>query len=240
VSRPVRLRRQAEGDRLDLEAAIDAAIDRRLALTPSPKVYARLERRFRDLSVLLLLDASQSTNDPVPGAGATVLALERDAAALLSHAMDGLGDPFAIHAFCSDTREDVHYYRLKDFDAPYDRGAQRRLAGVKGRFSTRMGAALRHAGRDLVRQMSYRRLLLLISDGEPADVDIADRRYLVEDARRAVLGLQHAGIDVFCVGLSAGGEDHLARIFGRRNTFQLDRVERLPEKLPLLYFRLTG
>jgi nitric oxide reductase NorD protein len=240
VSRPLRVRRQREGDRLDLEATITAAIDLRAGLTPSPNVYARLERRWRDLTVLVLIDASQSTNDIVKAAGRSVLELERDATSLLAHAMDGMGDPFAIHAFCSDTREDVHYYRLKDFDTLWGTLAKRRLAGVTGRFSTRMGAALRHAGRDLAACQSYRKLLLLVSDGEPSDVDIADRRYLVEDARRAVLSLQHQGIDLFCVGLDAGGDSYLTRIFGRSNVIQLDRIERLPEKLPLLYFRLAG
>ena len=240
VSRPLRVRRQREGDRLDLEATITAAIDLRAGLTPSPNVYARLERRWRDLSVLVLIDASQSTNDLVKGAGRSVLELERDATSLLAHAMDGMGDPFAIHAFCSDTREDVHYYRLKDFDTHWGPMAKRRLAGVTGRFSTRMGAALRHAGKDLASRDSYRKLLLLVSDGEPSDVDIADRRYLVEDARRAVLSLRHQGIDLFCVGLDAGGDSYLTRIFGRANVIQLDRIERLPERLPLLYFRLAG
>jgi nitric oxide reductase NorD protein len=240
VSRPVRMRRQREGDRLDIEATITAAIDLRAGLTPSPNIYARLERRWRDLSVLLLLDASQSTNDVVKSAGRSVLELERDASSLLAYAMDGMGDPFAIHAFCSDTREDVHYYRLKDFDTIWGAMAKQRLAGVTGRFSTRMGTALRHAGRSLVSRTSYRKLLLLISDGEPSDVDIADRRYLVEDARRAVLSLRHQGIDVFCVGLDAGGDSYLTHIFGRSNVIQLDRIERLPEKLPLLYFRLAG
>lgn len=240
VSRPLRVRRQREGDRLDLEATIAAAIDLRAGLTPSPNVYARLERRWRDLSVLVLIDASQSTNDLVKAAGRSVLELERDATSLLAHAMDGMGDPFAIHAFCSDTREDVHYYRLKDFETLWGAVAKRRLAGVTGRFSTRMGAALRHAGRDLASRESYRKLLLLVSDGEPSDVDIADRRYLVEDARRAVLSLRHQGIDLFCVGLDAGGDSYLTHIFGRPNVIQLDRIERLPEKLPLLYFRLAG
>ena len=240
VSRPTRMRRQREGDRLDLEATIGAAIDLRAGLTPSPNIYARLERRWRDLSVLLLIDASQSTNDIVKEAGRPVLELERDATSLLAHAMDGMGDPFAIHAFCSDTREDVHYYRLKDFDTRWDTLAKRRLAGVIGKYSTRMGAALRHAGHDLAACHSYRKLLLLVSDGEPSDVDIADRRYLVEDARRAVLSLRHQAIDLFCVGLDAGGDSYLTRIFGRSNVIQLDRIERLPEKLPLLYFRLAG
>lgn len=240
VSRPLRVRRQREGDRLDLEATITAAIDLRAGLTPNPNIYARLERRWRDLSVLVLIDASQSTNDIVKAAGRSVLELERDATSLLAHAMDGMGDPFAIHAFCSDTREDVHYYRLKDFDMQWDTLAKRRLAGVIGKYSTRMGAALRHAGRDLAACHSYRKLLLLVSDGEPSDVDIADRRYLVEDARRAVLSLQQLGIDLFCVGLDAGGDSYLTRIFGRSNVIQLNRIERLPEKLPLLYFRLAG
>jgi nitric oxide reductase NorD protein len=240
VSRPMRMRRQREGDRLDLEATIAAAIDLRAGLTPSSNIYARLERRWRDLAVLVLIDASQSTNDIVKAAGRPVLELERDATSLLAHAMDGMGDPFAIHAFCSDTREDVHFYRLKDFDARWDTLAKRRLAGVVGRYSTRMGAALRHAGRDLAACYSYRKLLLLVSDGEPSDVDIADRRYLVEDARRAVLSLRHQGIDLFCVGLDAGGDSYLTRIFGRSNVIQLDRIERLPEKLPLVYFRLAG
>jgi hypothetical protein len=240
VSRPRRLRRQHEGDRLDLEACIDAAIDGRLGDAPDPRIYARLERRFRDLSVLLLLDASQSTNDIVPGIGRSVIELELEAAALLGHAMAGLGDPFAIHAFCSDTRADVRYYRIKEFDGLYDAAARARLAGLAGRFSTRIGAALRHAGRELSGRLSYRRLLLVISDGEPSDVDVADRRYLVEDARHAVASMARLGVDVFCVGLDAGGDNYLTRIFGRRNVLQLDRVERLPEKLPMLYFRLTG
>ena len=240
VSRPLRVRRQSEGDRLDLEAAIAAAIDRRAGLAPSAKVYARLERRFRDLSVLVLIDASHSTNDVIGAAGKSVLELERDAATLLGHAMDGLGDPFALHAFCSETRENVHYYRLKDFDEEWNATVKRRLAGLAGRFSTRMGAALRHAGRELAHRRSYRKLLLFISDGEPSDIDVADRRYLVEDARRAVLSLRQQGIDLFCVGLDAAGDGYLSRIFGRGNVVQIDAVERLPEKLPLLYFRLAG
>ena len=240
VSRPVRFRRQGEGDRLDLEAAITAAIDRRAGLTPSPNVYARLVRRWRDLSVLVLIDASQSTNDIVMAAGRSVLELARDATALLAEAMDGLGDPFAIHAFCSDTRDDVRYYRFKDFDLPWGPLAKRRLASVSGRFSTRMGAALRHAGREMTARPSYRKLLLLVSDGEPSDVDVADRRYLVEDARRAVLALRHSGIDVFCVGLGAGGDSYLPRIFGRHHLAQISRIEQLPARLPLLYFRLAG
>ncbi len=240
VSRPVRLRRQAEGDTLDLDACIAAEIDRRLGQAPDPGLYSVLIRRHRDLSSLVLLDISQSTGDEVPGAGASVLTLEREAATLIAHAMAKLGDNFALRAFCSDGRAAVGYHLIKDFAEPFDRRIFSRLAGLESRLSTRMGTALRHAGAELDGQRSHRRLLLIVTDGEPSDVDVGDHKYLVEDARHAVLELGHKGIDVFCVGLDSGGDNYLARIFGRRSVLQIDRIEHLPEKLPMLYLRLTA
>ncbi len=239
VSRPRRLRAQAEGDILDLDACIAAAISLRAGELPDARIYSRTERRNRDLATLLLLDVSHSTNDRLPGTTTSVLALERAAAALLGDAMQSLGDRFAIRAFCSNGRHDVRYAAIKDFSAPFDDNSKRSLAGLRGALSTRLGAALRHAGAELGREAAYRRLLLVVSDGEPADIDVGNRRYLVEDARHAVQELFARGIDVFCVGLDAGGSD-FTRIFGRHRVFQIDRIESLPEKLPLIYLRLTA
>lgn len=240
IGRPQRLKRQPEGEAIDIEAAIEATISRRVGEMPDDRVYMKHERRFRDLSVHVLLDISESTKDSIRNGTASVLDIEKEATALLAHAMDELGDPFAIAAFCSNQRDDVRYFRIKDFGKPYDAACEANLAGLSGGYSTRMGAAIRHAGADLQRQPSHRRLLLVITDGEPSDIDVTDGTYLVEDARRAVQSLAHEGIDVFCVGLDSGGDSYLSRIFGRRNAVQIDRIERLPEKLPMLYLRLTA
>ena len=239
VSRPVRMRRQPQGDRLDLDACIRAAIDRRAGFTPEARIYETNEMRSRDLSVLALLDISESTRDRVKDTTTTVIALERAATALLAQAMSGLGDPFAIHAFCSKGREEVRYYRVKDFGENYSSLTRARLAGLRGMLSTRLGAALRQAGQEIIGQATHRKLVLVITDGEPSDIDVADRKYLVEDARKAVHELAHMGIDVFCVGLDNGGESYLSRIFGVRNYLMINRLEALPQKLPMLYFRLT-
>ena len=212
----------------------------RIGETPNTQVYQRMERRHRDLSVQVLLDVSQSTADRVPGHTSTVLELEREATVLLAHAMDGLGDPFAIGAFCSNGREEVRYAQIKTFDGAFGTEAHARLAGMTAGYSTRMGAALRHAATELERQRSYRRLILLLTDGEPSDVDCPDEKYLIEDARRAVQTLASRGIDVCCVALGSENEEALNRVFGRRNLIRIDRVERLPEQLPLLYMRLTA
>lgn len=239
ISRPVRMRRQPQGDSLDLDASIRAMIDYKSGITPDARIYETKEMRARDLSVLVLLDVSESTRDRVRDTTTTVIALERAAAALLGQAMNELGDPFAIHAFCSNGREEVRYYRVKDFAESSPSALKGRLAGLRGMLSTRLGAALRQAGAEIERQTTHRKLVLVITDGEPSDIDVADRKYLVEDARKAVHELAHKGIDVFCVGLDSGGESYLPRIFGLRNYLMINRIEALPEKLPMLYFRLT-
>lgn len=240
VSRPARLRARTEGDRLDLDATIQATIDRRAGLAPSPRIFETTERRNRDLSVLMLLDISESTKDFVKGSSTTILTVERIATALLSQALFDLGDAFAVAAFCSNGRDDVRFYPVKNFNQPYDRHARARLAGLRGGLSTRIGCALRHAGALVGAQRTHRRLVLVVTDGEPSDIDVADRRYFVEDARKAVQSLAHNAIDVFGIGLDGYGTPYLGRMFGRRNFVVIDQIARLPDKLPLLYMRLTN
>jgi len=239
ISQPQKINRQPEGEVLDLNASIEAMISRRVGEIPESHVYVRSERRNRDLSVHVLLDVSESTNDKAVGSNDSILELERQATALLAHAMSGLGDPFAISAFSSNRRDDVRYHRIKDFGAPYGALSKSYLSGLQAGYSTRLGAAMRHAAQDLKSQKTYRKLLLVVTDGEPSDLDVTDKKYLVEDARHVIHDLSMSGIDVFCVGLDSGGDSYLSRIFGRRNVVQIDRLESLPEKLPLLYLRLT-
>lgn len=240
VSQPERLRKQHDGDYLDIDACIEAEVSKRLGEQPDPRVYTRTERRQRDLSVMVLLDISESTNDKILASDARVIDVECQATALLAHAMAGLKDPFAIAAFCSNQREEVRYYRVKNFDTSYESLPKSYLAGLTSGFSTRLGAAIRHAAEDIKTQLTHRRLILVLTDGEPADIDISDKYYLVEDARHAVHTLAHSGIDVFCVGLDSGGENYLTRIFGPRNFVLINKLESLPERLPMLYFRLTA
>ena len=178
IQRPVRLRRQVEGDRLDLDASIAATVDRRSGRAPDPRVHERRGKGNRDLAALLLLDLSLSTNTYVPSAGTTVLNLAREATALVADAMDKIGDSFAIHGFDSNGRSEVEYYRLKDFDDPYGERARARLAGMTGQLSTRMGTALRHAGQFLRWRRVAQKLILLVTDGAPHDIDVHDRNYL--------------------------------------------------------------
>jgi len=234
-----RLRKQEDGDEIDLEAAVRALVDLRTGTTPDTRIHRRNVRRTRDLAVLVLLDLSQSTNETVRGGESTVLDLTRQASTLLAEALAKLGDPFAIHGFASDGRHEVEYRRFKDFDEPWDAPARAKLSGMEGRLSTRMGTAIRHAGSRLARRPEKRKLLLVVTDGAPADVDVRDPQYLRADARKAVEALSRDGIGAYCISLDPGADAYVSRIFGANRHAVVDRVERLPERLPLLYLSLT-
>jgi nitric oxide reductase NorD protein len=235
-----RMRGLEDGDEVDINAAIDAMIAIRMGEQPSPRITMRNVLKTRDLSVVILLDLSESTNEPMSGSEKTVLQLTREAATLVSIAMEGIGDPFAIHGFASDGRHDVQYYRFKDFNQHFDDDAKSRLAGMKGGFSTRMGAALRHAGQHLLKQQEKRKLVLLLTDGEPADIDERDPQHLRHDTKKAVEELYSTGVLTYCLTLDPNADDYVKRIFGANNYTVIDNVDKLPEQLPTLFASLTA
>lgn len=236
----VRQRHQEDGDEIDINAAIRAMIDLRMGETPDPRINIRYERKTRDLAVLLLLDLSESTNEVIGNSDRPIIQLAREATALLAWAVDAIGDPFAIHGFASDSRHDVQYYRFKDFSKPYDEHVKARLAGMKGGYSTRMGAAFRHAAHYLQQQPQEKKLLLVVSDGEPADIDVRDPQYLRYDTKKAVEELILRGIRTYCLTLDPSADDYISRIFGVNNYSVVDHVNRLPERLPSLFASLTS
>lgn len=238
-----RVRNLEDGDEIDLNAAIDAMVSIRMGAQPDPRITMRNVVKRRDLAVLVLLDLSESTNDPIDDAapeGKRILDLTREASALVATAIDGIGDPFALHGFSSDGRHDVQYRRFKDFGERWGDDAKARLAGMTGGLSTRMGAAMRHAAAHLMAQPQRRKLLLLVTDGEPADIDERDPQHLRHDTRKAVEELHGQGIMTYCLTLDADADAYVQRIFGPTRYTIVDHVERLPEKLPTLFASLTG
>jgi nitric oxide reductase NorD protein len=245
----VRRRGYEEGEELDLNAAVRAMTDIRRGVMPDPRINIRIVRHVRDLSIVVLMDLSESTNERIGGIDKgdpayvetpSILDLTRESTGLLAWAIDSIGDNFAVHGFASDGRHDVQYYRFKDFAQPYDDDAKARMAGMKGGLSTRMGAALRHAGWHLAQQNATKRLVLVITDGEPADIDERDPQYLRHDAKKAVEDLAMKGIHTYCLTLDPNADRYVARIFGENRYSIVDHVEKLPERLPAVFAALTG
>jgi nitric oxide reductase NorD protein len=235
-----RVRNMEDGDEIDINAAVDAMISIRMGEQPNPRITMRNVLKSRDLAVVVLMDLSESTNETTQGSDKTILELTREAATLVSTAINGIGDPFALHGFASDGRHDVQYYRFKDFNQHFDDEVKSRLAGMQGGYSTRMGAAMRHAGHHLLKQPERRKLLLLVTDGEPADIDERDPQHLRHDTKKAVEELYSNGVLSYCLTLDPLADNYVKRIFGENNYTIIDNVERLPEKLPTLFASLTS
>ncbi len=234
----VRIRFQEEGTDLDLDVAIRSLIDYKSGVTPDPRINMSHRHDGRNIAVTLLLDLSASLDDIPDGCSQTILELSQEAVALLGMAIDELGDPFAIAGFSSNTRHQVRYQHIKGFSEKWDNEVKSRLAAVEAGYSTRMGAAIRHAGHYLSHQKSDKKLLLILTDGEPSDVDADDQYLLIADTAMAVKELDQAGVYTYCINLDPDADDYVRDIFGNQYTV-IDKVERLPEKLPQLFMALT-
>ncbi|MFH1817658.1 MAG: VWA domain-containing protein [Pseudomonadota bacterium] len=234
----VRIRYQEEGSELDLDVAIRSLIDFKGGATPDPRINMSHRTDGRDIAVMLLLDLSESLNDKAAGSDQTILELSQEAVSLLAWAIEKLGDPFAIAGFHSNTRHDVRYLHIKGYGEHFNDDVKARLAAMEAGYSTRMGAAMRHAAHYLGARQADKKLMLILTDGKPSDVDAHDERLLIEDARQAVKELDQDGIFAYCISLDPKADEYVGDIFGRRFTV-IDHVERLPERLPQLFMALT-
>ena len=224
------LGRQRAGDELDIGACVNAIVDRQVGLTPDDRLYLDARPARRGMAISLLVDASGSTETFVTEEH-RIVDLERIALLLASEALDALGDLYAIDTFAGKTVNNVILTPIKSFaerNGPVVRG---RIAGIEPNGFTRLGAAVRHATLQLARQSAGHRLLLLLSDGRPNDVDEYQGPYGVEDSRQAIMEARASGVFPFCLTIDQDASEYLPRIFGATGHTILQRPEQLPRAL---------
>lgn len=234
----VRIRYQEDGSELDLDVAIRSLIDYKSGAQPDPRINMSHRNDGRSIAVMVLLDLSESLNEKAAGSEQTILELSQEAVSLLGWAVEKLGDPFAIAGFHSNTRHDVRYLHIKGYSEHWNDEVKGRLAAMEANYSTRMGAAMRHAAHYLEKQQADKKLLLILTDGQPSDIDSKDGELLIADARQAVQELDRQGIYSYCINLDPKADEYVADIFGKQYTI-IDKVEQLPQKLPELFISLT-
>ncbi len=226
----LRLRKQLEGEEIDLQAYIDNHADFRAGLPMSQALYQRSRPMQRDMAIVLLIDMSGSTDSWI-STDKRVIDIEREALLLVSIALQGMAQPSAVMAFSGVGPHAVTVRTLKSFDEPYDNEIARRIAALEPEHYTRAGAAIRHATAVLMRQSAHHRLLLLLSDGKPNDIDDYEGRYGVEDMRQAVTEAKLQGISPFCLTIDRQAANYLPRIFGVHHYALLPKPELLPTVL---------
>lgn len=223
----VRLRQQSDGDDIDIQGWIDNQAQRHVGGALEQRLYEAARRGRRDLAVTLLVDISGSTDGWVSGQS-RVIDVEREALLMVCIALDGLGEPFSVLGFSGEGAHGVVVRTIKGFDEGYGNQIALRIAGLEPENYTRAGAALRHATALLMTQAAEHKLLILLSDGRPNDVDQYDGRYGVEDLRQAVTEARLQGISPFCLTIDRQAATYLPAVFGEHAYALLQRAELLP------------
>ncbi len=238
--RPARrwVKAQADGAEIDLDAVVRATTDRACGMQAVDNVFQSQERRERDLACLVLADLSLSTDAWVSNE-ARVIDVVRESLLLFGTALTATGDRFALCGFSSVRRNNVRFSRLKDFDAPFAAAERGRVLAIKPGYYTRLGAAIRHASNLLEKQAASRRLLLILSDGKPNDLDLYEGRYGIEDSRSAVMDAKRHGLRPFCVTIDRESPSYLPHVFGAGGYAIIRRPQELPQQLLRLYAAMT-
>ncbi|MGB5395796.1 MAG: VWA domain-containing protein [Gammaproteobacteria bacterium] len=226
---------QTDGQEIDIDACIRFACDRHSGHSMADGNYYReLRSGERDLSCLLLADLSLSTDAYIDN-HQRIIDVIRDSLFLFGECLHSNGDRFALCGFSSRKRDPVRLHTIKNFEEAYDSKIRGRIAAIKPGYYTRLGAGIRYATQQLIAHGSGRRLLLVLTDGKPNDLDQYEGRYGIEDTRHAVIAARRSGLLPFCVTIDHRGNDYLPHIFGKGSYVVIHKPARLPQELPRLY-----
>jgi nitric oxide reductase NorD protein len=238
------VRRSRQGDDLDLDACIDALIDLRTGVEPSDRIFVDVQERRRDVAVAVALDLSSSTAERLPGTvpPKRILDLQRDAVSLLLEALDQIGDVYGIFGFSGGGRDDVRVSVVKGLDERRTPAVIHRLAGLVPDHTTRMGPPIRHLTSLLRRSEAATRILLIVSDGRPYDLDYGQQygdsavlSYAVADTARAMREAREAGVHPYLVTIDPAGGDYLSDMADPREYHVISNALDLPDALASLY-----
>jgi hypothetical protein len=234
----IRLRPWVEGDEFDYRALLEFAMDKKAGKTPSDRLYIKRLKQTRDVAVLLLVDLSRSTSHGIYNSKATVLDVEKEAIVLFCEALQVVGDAFAIAGFSSTGRLGVDYIRIKDFEENMNDRVKCRINAMAPQRNTRMGAAIRHGYRQLEKTASKVRLLIILGDGFPNDVDYK-HAYAIEDTRKAIFEGRSKNIFTHAITVHFAGDPRLDDLYGNIHHNVISDIRELPDKLLRIYGSLT-
>lgn len=230
------LRGQLDGVELDMDALVRTQCDFLANGNCSDQVYMKTHRQTRDLAVAILVDVSLSTDSWTNNL--RILDVEKEALITLATGLATCRDAFAIYTFTSRKRHFVRIAAVKNFDEVFNDKTLRRIASLRPGYYTRIGAALRHTRQLLSMRPERNRLIVLLSDGKPNDLDYYEGRYGIEDTRHAILEARKAGLTVFGITVDRKAQDYFPYLFGRGGYAIVNRPDRLSHVLPIIYQQL--
>ncbi len=227
------VRRQRDGNDIDLDAMVESLTDIHAGRPPSDRLFIRLSRDVRDIAAYFLVDMSNST------AGWVNKSI-KEALVLICEAMEVLNDRYGIYGFSGMRRLRCEVFPVKRLDERYGAAVRERISAIGPREYTRMAPAIRHLTSLFARVEAKIRLLIVLSDGKPEDYDDYKGEYAIEDTRHALIEAKTRGIHPFCITIDRQAHEYMAHMYGEVNYIFIDQISRLPARMPEIYRSLTS
>lgn len=228
-------RRQSQGEEFDLDAITDLLVDVKSGHTPSEKIYLSKRKKEKDLSILLLLDVSLSSD--AYAAGNRIIDVEKQVSILFGEILDEFNIDFSINSFYSKTRNHSTYITMKGFDEEWNT-AKFKIGTVEPSGYTRIGPALRHSGSLLDKRNTKNKWVILISDGKPNDYDRYEGAYGINDIKQALRELNERQINSYALAIEAEAKYYLPQMFGQNHYQILTTPIELLQSLVKLYEKI--
>jgi nitric oxide reductase NorD protein len=210
-------KKQNQGNELDIDAVTDLYVEIKSKLTASENIYVSSRKKEKDLSILLLLDTSLSSDGYA--ANNRVIDVEKEVSILFGEILNEYNVDFSIDAFYSKTRNYSTYITIKDFDEKWEQ-TKHKIGGIEPEGYTRIGTALRHAGERLNIRETKNKWVILLSDGKPNDYDKYEGQYGINDVKQALNELNQKNINSYALAIESQAKYYLPLMFGQ-NQYQI-------------------
>ena len=235
--RHVLLKAQLDGSELDMDAVVRSRTDLIAGGQGSDRIHLMSRPQTTDLAVTILVDVSLSTDAWIDYR--RVLDVEKEALLVLAQGLSACGTDHSILTFTSRRRSWVRVETVKAFNEAMGQAVENRIGALKPGYNTRLGAAMRHATAELQKRPNRTKLLQVLTDGKPNDIDQYEGRFALEDSRRAVQEARRNGTKVFAVTVDRDAQSYLPIMFGRNGYALVGDISKLPAALPAIYRGLT-
>lgn len=223
---PLWFRRQKEGPEIDIDALVRAQTDVTAGVTPSSDIYALKKVYIRDLAVLILFDQSLSTDSWV--CNRRVLDVIKESIGVTGLIFEKFISSVMIAGVSSATRHHIDFKIYKNFEDHWDQFFKE-APFIEPKGYTRLGPALRHATVCLKKINSKKKLLLVLTDGKPTDLDSYEGSRGIYDVKKAVMEAEQLGFDVVALTVEKETKAQFSKMFKRFVVLQ--SPDNLPQEL---------
>lgn len=228
--------RQLDGEEWSIDAYSKYIADVKACGVGDNKIFTQRAQAHRSFQVCILMDLSLSSDSWVQNK--RILDIQLESVGLCGLMLEGLSDTISVMGTWSETRHHCYLAPVKDPDSDWNTYF-RNASHISPIGYTRLGPAIRYASSVLAEATAKKKLLILITDGKPTDLDHYEGKYGIEDMRHSLQEAQQLGIFVQALAVDQSAKTHFPQLFNKDKYRILSDPRKLPEQLFKIYYEFA-